>query len=267
MGQFNCEITFVLSLKSKQVAKKWDNTMRLFEACVGSIVGQKNPAWRAVIVGHEKPECHHLTDPRIEFVSADFPVPPRTDYHLRLKDKWDKVALGLRLAERCQSRFIMAMDSDDLVSSKLTELAAKHPDSNGWIIKKGYVYIPGSWWIQRTNRFNCGTNAIVASRCITYPRGTNSAQDEFDCIILRSGHLGIEDAMRQAGTPLEVLPFRGAVYNTGHGGNNSLLGPWGGKGKKGPRWLLQALRTYQPLTPGVLHEFNLASLLKRGHFA
>lgn len=215
------------------------------------------------MVGHERPDCTHFSDPRVQFVTATFPPPLAKDYNLYTLDKSEKLRIGLHLARSHEPTFVMAMDADDLISSNLTQFALQRPKANGWIIKRGYRYAFGSSWIFRTNSFNCGTNAIVNARHVVFPEGRHSRMDHENCVVLRSGHVGIESEMARQGNPLEPLPFRGGVYISDHGDNITDIGPWGGREPRRLRWVLRSLKSIQLLTSRVVQEFNISPLLNK----
>jgi len=249
-------ICFVVALKSKAVSKDWDRVCRLFEATLGSLLGQSNPRWRAFVVGHERPTFPGMDDERVHFLPVDFP-PPVLNYDRMTEDKTRKLSIALRACLATNPQYIMSIDADDLLSSRLVEFAATAAEKNGWIIHRGYNYTYGSRWIVRNNQFNCGTNAIINVRLVRAPSGASLEQDAEECLILRFGHVDMERGMKDLGKPLEQLPFRGVVYLSDHGENATDAGPWGGRGRKRLRWWLNMLRTAQPLTRRLREEFNL----------
>jgi hypothetical protein len=62
----------------------------------------------------------------------------------------------------------------------------------------------------------------VNSRFINFPKHVNNEEIQ-DCLILKNGHMTIEKAMAERGTPLEALPFPGAVWVSDHGDNWTTL--------------------------------------------
>src|SRR5262249_1750479 len=137
-------------------------------------------------------------------------------------DKWTKLAHGLVLAGELRPDFVMLMDADDLVSRRLAAHANRNKASNGWILKQGYNWREGARWVQYSDNFNCGTNSIVSSRLIKFPEDVRETSIQ-ECVVLKNGHTTIEKALQERGTPLEPLPFPGAVWVYGHGDNWTTL--------------------------------------------
>ena len=219
-------VLFLMALKSKAVSRDWTRVSRLCEAALLSAYRQTDPDFRILLICHEKPLLQHEFDHRLEIIQVDF-SPPDLHTTETMGDKWRKITLGLTRAAVFKPQFVMIMDADDLISNRIVAHAHAHPDSSGWILKKGWIYRLGRRFIDIWDDYNCGTNAIVNSRHIQFPKDLTT--EEFNrCILLTSGHTNIEKSMATAGNPLEPLPFRGGVYVVEHGDNESILaeGRW-----------------------------------------
>ncbi len=227
------------------------------EAAVQSAYRQTEKDIRILLVCHESPELKERYDSRLEIINVDFPVPPQ-DAKLTMTDKWRKLAAGMVRAGKLKPDFVMIMDADDLVSNRIGAWAKEHPNSNGGVIRRGYVYCPGSRWIERKDDYNCGTNAIVSARLIQFPSDTS--EESFQaCSVLRWGHMTIESELAKAGTPLEVLPFRAGIYTIAHGDNHAVQ--WADYGPRGYYVNLKSLIRHplrmRPCTAGVRREFAM----------
>jgi hypothetical protein len=216
-------LCFVMALKSKQVSNDWSRVCQLFEASLISAFRQTDPDLRVIVVCHETPTVRGHYDHRLEFINVDSPVPAERDTSWGMKDKWSKLQVGLIRCGEIKPQFVMIMDADDLVSNRLVALTRAHPHCNGWTINLGYYYRFGSKWILRNPEFNCGTNAIVSSRLIEFPTDTSRAARDRRTV-LRWGHTVIARKLAEAGTPLQPIPFPGAVYVHSHGENDSHFG-------------------------------------------
>jgi len=244
-----------MALKSKTVSNNWELVSKLFEASLHSAYQQINSDIKIIVVCHETPHLENFYDDRVEIINVDFPPPNELNTKLTMKDKWNKLAVGLVRAGELNPDFMMLMDADDLVSRRLSQFAQSNPNSNGWILNKGYKYRYGSRWIYVDDRYNCGTNAIVNAKLIEFPKNT-TPEEIGKCVILTTGHLGIEKTLTDLGTPLTPLPFPGAVQIVGHGDNDSDL--WRNqKGRPTLRQFLGKLRRTRWLTPRLRREFGI----------
>lgn len=250
-------LCFVMALKSKRLSKDWPRVCHLFEASLQSAYRQTDPDIRIITVCHETPDVRGSYDKRVEFINVDFPPPAQVTTPLCMKDKWTKIQLGLVRAGELKPDFLMIMDADDLVSNRLAAHAHAHPDANGWIIRRGYNYPFGSRWIMLTDHFDCGTNALVSSRLVNYPKDL-SEESRAACSVLRFGHTIIAEKLAEAGTPLEPLPFPGAVYVHSHGDNDS---HFGGRFMASTRTAIKNLPRQRYLTAARRNEFALDALL------
>jgi len=250
-------LCFVMALKSPSASVNWTVVERLFEQTLTSVCNQDDPDFRVIVVCNQVPRLQRPAHHSVQFLVRDLPV-PKID--AAMSDKWTKIAHGLVIAADLRPDFVMLMDADDLVSRRLAGFVNRDKASNGWTFKKGYYWHYGSRWIQWTETFTCGTNSIVSSRLIRFPKEVSNEGIQ-DCLILKNGHTTIEKAMEGRGTPLEALPFAGAVWVYDHGDNDSTLATQqGGNSRRkwhGLRFLLGSVRRQRLVSSSLKHEFGL----------
>jgi len=260
-------LCFVMALKSPAASADWGMVQRVFEQTLTSVCNQDDGAFRVIVVCNHKPQLRRPAHRSVHFLVKDLPTPDVKASGETMMDKWTKLAHGLVFARELRPDFVMLMDADDLVSRRLADHANRNKDSNGWILKEGYHWHYGNRWIEYTDSFNCGTNSIVNSRLIKFPKDVSEDSIQ-QCVILKNGHTTIEQAMQRQGTPLEALPFPGAVYVYGHGDNDSTLQGCD-RHRKGPGlslWLgsirrsltLERLRARRYLSLSRKREFGLS---------
>ncbi len=149
----------------------------------------------------------------------------------------------------------MLCDADDCVSNRLALHAASHPGRPGWYFDEGWMYDDGSRLVFKKRRdFDavCGTSSIVWVTSDDLPMigGTECDAD----LIWRSGHAKIRANSIARGTPLESLPFAGAVYILATGENDSGFSLRGWRSKK---VLIEKFLSYRLLTKRFEAEFGL----------
>lgn len=221
-------VTFVIPIRHQENARDWGALTDKLRQTIASIANQTNPDWRGIIVANEGAELPPLPD-RFSVVRVTYPP---NDLHELQKgpkdavldafrlDKGQRVLAGMLAAE--PTRFFMIVDDDDLVSSEITSHAANHPQANGWYVHQGYLWNDGGRWLLEFDGFDglCGTSLIIRSDLYNLPGSVDTASEEWIKDTLGS-HVRIKPQLASGGTPLEPLPFRGAVYRVGNAGSHS----------------------------------------------
>jgi hypothetical protein len=251
-------LTFIIPLQSQTVAKCWDKTCQLFERCLKSVCRQTDE-FQAIVICHELPNVS-FQHPQVTYVQADFPPPKLVDLSQKEQciqkdtDKGRKLLLGLAWAQARSASHVMFVDADDCISSRLASFVKQRPEANGWFLTKGYRLQEGESWIYRKSHFYrmCGTCNIVRTDLLQIP-----AQPEFNrgygYYKHYIDHAKLPGWLQSAGTPLEPLPFPGAVYIVGTGENIYF------DASRLQKNILRFLN-YRLLTKSLQQEFGLYSL-------
>ncbi|NDJ18727.1 glycosyltransferase family A protein [Myxacorys almedinensis] len=207
-------LVFIIPLRSKRVSKSWETVSNLLERTLLSVQNQTSSKFRTIVVCHERPTLKN-TYSYLEYVDVDFSPPRSITRDAKNTDKYQKILAGLRYAYKDKNAYFMTLDSDDCVSNKLAQFVQENPDCNGWFFNTGYQYREGSKAIRlRKKNFHliCGTSNIVRGELLQ----PLIDQDEFLAIndkrFLQHHRLAI--VMAERGSPLQPLPFPGAIYST-----------------------------------------------------
>jgi hypothetical protein len=140
-----------------------------------------------------------------------------------MNDKWAKVAQGLVELHADPPEYLMIVDADDLISSRLVTYIVETKPKHGLIINQGYICNLHSKRIKLVKEsFNCGSNAVIRVDAIKLPSSL-SETDLQQCIPLIAGHTIIEQRMRDEGKALAAVPFPAAIYLQ-HSGQHSKEG-------------------------------------------
>ncbi|MGH7766515.1 MAG: glycosyltransferase family A protein [Candidatus Binatia bacterium] len=205
-------LVFVIPLKSRRASRSWDYVNRLFERCLKSVCNQTSPAFRVIVVCHEKPTIE-FTHPAVTYASVDFPEPDSHHHPSLNQDKYRKRARGFIIARPFMPSHVMQVDADDCVSNRLAEFVARNLQTHGWFLDSGYFYRDGGRRIYlKEQGFHhwCGTSHIIRHDLLKLPE--NEDLDDSDLASLSPAR------MRKSLLP---LPFPGAVYvNSRHGEGN-----------------------------------------------
>lgn len=242
-------LVFVIALKSQKISTSWQIVSSLFERCVRSICNQTSQDFQIVVVCHEKPNIK-FNHPKIDYIEVDFPIPEGDIISKRL-DKGHKLLKGLAYAEKFSPSHVMIVDADDCISKHIAEYAIENPDSQGWFIKKGYVYKEGSRFVYlRSKAFSslCGSGVIIKY-------GLHPQLFKNDIYDHQITHL-------ENNINLEPLPFTGGVYITENNENIYLTNSKSSQLKaqiksKGYIHYLRDVLQYRLLTENIRKEFGL----------
>ena len=211
-------LIFVMALKSKQVSHRWEQVERLFENTLRSVCAQTSDKFKVVVVCHEKPDIR-FTHKNVIYFSVDFPIP--RNFEERRSDKRRKHLAGLMYASQFNPTHTMYVDADDYVVRHLAEFVENNSTSPGWFFQEGYVY-PNLGNVIYVNRKNfhqwCGTSNIIRHDLRDIPKDTSDSSIDYDRLYV--GHTAVDTyLLEEKGARICPLPFRGAIYNVGHGEN------------------------------------------------
>jgi hypothetical protein len=216
-------LVFVIPVKNREIAKSWRLLSVLLERTLRSICNQTSQNFRVIVVCNEKPDVN-FSHPHIEYVEVDFPPPITGKEQSALmkhgydgghiivnqdRDKARRILAGLDYAKKFNPSYSMVVDADDCVNCRLTEFVERHPQTLGWLLKRGYVYPEGSRLLflnTRTFYLTCGTSVIIdysqRHLLFTNPNFYNHC---------------LKSPLPQLA--LKPLPFVGAVYSMTNGEN------------------------------------------------
>lgn len=237
---------------SAQVANSWTKVTHLCARTVRSACAQTCPDFRVIIVCNEIPEIR-FEHPNLEFMTIDF-SPPGKATQERNKDKWRREFAGLRRSFTYHPSHVMMLNADDCVSKRLADHVARNQSANGWYLKKGYFHTDSQSLVHlERRRFHmwCGSSHILRPENMDLPE----VYVETWCLL----HRRTVALMHTRGTPIQPLPFPGAVYNVSHGENMYDYAPilWPGNPA---RRLARRVLFHRRLTPEIRAEFALYPL-------
>lgn len=261
-------LTFVIPVRHPANASNWPLQMKNLQQTASSIANQAHGDWRAIVVANTCAELPPLPA-QFEVERVEFPPNPvhergnadqETFYDMVRLDKGRRVLAGLLKAR--DSRFTMIVDDDDFVSNRLVAFAAAHTGSHGWTIQHGLVWGAGGSLLYRHANFSslCGTSHIVRTDLYQLPVSFAAADDSYIKRLLGS-HRFIAEHLAAQHTPLEILPFAGAIYRIGHSGAHSKSRQilptfvFNRRMLVRPHRLLQQVARLRLLSPAVRQEF------------
>lgn len=226
-------VGFVIPLKSKKVTSDWAVTCRLLDQTLNSLALQTCKDFRAVVVGHEKPNLSNTAWQIAEYITSPFDLPIiKGNYKYykdfnRISDKYHKIVTGIQFFRRENLSYLMVLDADDLIHKDLVDYVLKEKDPNGYIIKKGYqYYMKSKRLIYKQNLDKiCGSTTIIHVDLVEFPEMVNNESiSSLQSTSIPWGHLAhseMEAYFQQNNKPLRIIPLPGVVYVMQHGQNAS----------------------------------------------
>lgn len=262
-------LVFVIPVRHPGSVSRWDVVVNNLAMTLASIAAQTVPAWECVVVANRGALLPPLPARcRVEFVDLPLPrLPDRTTqteafYDAVRHDKGLRLYAGLRTIN--ETSHVMVVDFDDFVSRRLAETVSAHRDCVGWTLTSGYVWAGGSWCHARSDFHRlCGTSHIIRRDALGKLDREDGTPD-VDAIKRRLGsHIFIDGDLASAGTPLDILPYRGAVYRIGNPDSTSGTGALFAATTpvrdllRHPRRSMKGLSGYRRVTPAMRAEFSL----------
>jgi len=171
------KVLFITPLVSRRYATPavWEGVGRRLQMTIASLSRQTLPDWKIMVVGSEMPSISANLQDYVIFVKADLEIDNPLSRGRREIDKQRKLYCGY--AELCSHRpeYIMPLDYDDLVSVNLVKYIGDHPESDAFILQKGYIYSDGDDFCRYSRRIymRTGSNIVVRYKEHLFPESVS----------------------------------------------------------------------------------------------
>src|SRR4030095_3838238 len=243
-------LAFLIAIASPRRVKDWHVASAYFRQTLSSVFNSTSGDYCVVVAGHEPPEFRLPQDSRFKFLSLDHSLPSLEEgrWVAAVKDKMIKLEAAWNYAKSTWNpQYVMKLDWDDLVSSKLVEWLVSTQDEAGYRIKDGWLWrssVPRL--IQCTECFDrsCGSCLIIRSNLADQSGPFLHSCDgiRFDdvsrkievtetnalvpgarigTLLLNATTTRAEAQFAYLGHRLGIVPFKAAVCRVGHGNNAS----------------------------------------------
>jgi hypothetical protein len=238
-------IVFLIPFASRKVKSKWTTASAHLRQTLRSIANSSNGNYRVVVGGHEAPDFDVNIDSRFHFLSLNHPIPIDDNYAAaQVRDKLSKLAAAWKHAKSAWNpRYVMKVDADDFISSRLVDWLEKAEEEAGFLVKYGWVWRSGArYLIQHTEYFDrtCGSSLIIRSDVadksgpfLTEWEGVSlgeassryGARDQYSLVpgsatstlLLNDSFTRFAAAQfRYLGLNFSSVPFNAVVYRTGN---------------------------------------------------
>ena len=203
-----------------------------------------------VVAGHEAPDFDIETNAKVCFLSVNHNIPHHEEAVVSGRlDKLAKIAAAWNYAKSMWNpHYVMKLDADDLISSRLTQWLEHSGGEPGYLVTHGWLWHSGSRLIERTEYLDrvCGSCLIIRSDLadrtgpfLTETEGvrldeassTFAASDHYSLVpgsgtgalLLNDSHQRYAAQFAYLGHELSTVPFNAIVYRIGNPESNSRL--------------------------------------------
>jgi hypothetical protein len=169
------QFAFIIPFRPKAESADWQGDKILLNRTIESVLRQTYTNLRIYVLYTDAPDVQ-INDPRLAYVEFPFgyqswdDLRNAEDLFSKFKSKqkavrrWDKarkLCYGSMLAKDAGCNYIMALDSDDLLSKHFLAYLFSSANGNGcrgWYLDKGYLYKEGAGFLISVPRYMCGLN-------------------------------------------------------------------------------------------------------------
>lgn len=160
-------LIFCVPLRAKEVSKDWDKVVMLFNRTLESIYNQTNPNFRVFIACHQIPNLNRVYDDRVQFIVVKTKIP--VTYLDMMDDKDSKIytcqnaARKYLIEQEMGGAYFMNVDSDDLVSRRISDFVSTQATKSVYTSKYGFIYFEGNTFMKKARRLErtCGSCFII----------------------------------------------------------------------------------------------------------
>ena len=276
-------VVFLIPFASQKVRSNWPTACTYLQQTLRSIRNSTSENYRVVVAGNEEPELEMGFDWRVHFVSFERPFSSHPDYRAALRlDKLAKIDAAWRYAKsNWQPKYVMKLDADDFVSSRLVGWLHEAGTEAGYLIRHGWLWRSGGRYVvERTEYLDrvCGSCLIIRSDLADRPGpfltevegvvldeegSLFAASDPYGLVpgsgsstlLLNDTHQRYVAQFSYLGQKLPTLPFAAVIYRASSDGVTGVSGD--GARKFNLRMTLGAIRRTRFITQKLRKEFML----------
>ena len=276
-------IVFLIPFASRKVRTNWPTVCKYLQQTIRSIRNSASKNYRVVVAGNEEPQLEKGCDGKVHFLTVNNQFPSHLGARAAHRsDKLAKISAAWTHAKSMwQPKYVMKLDADDLISSRLVGWLDDNGTETGYLIRNGWVWHSGArYFVQRTEYLDrvCGSCLIIrtdvadltgpflteAEGAALGPAGSSFAiRDQYSLVpgsatttlLLNDTHQRYAAQFSYLGHKLHTFPFDGVVYRVS---SDSIAGAAGDHSHKfSTRMRLGAIRRTRFITQRFRKEFML----------
>ena len=162
----NPTVVFLIPFASRQVRANWPTACKYLQQTIRSIRNSVSQNYRVIVAGNEEPELEGGFDGKVHFLSVNNQFPSHLDASAAQRtDKLAKIEAAWTHAKaQWPPKYVMKLDADDFVSSRLVGWLDENGIEPGYLIRHGWLWRSGArHLIQRTEYLDrvCGSCLII----------------------------------------------------------------------------------------------------------
>ena len=275
-------VAFLIPFASRRTKSRWDIACADLRQTLKSVHNSTSESYCVVVAGHEPPDFNIETKAKACFLSVDHDIPRHQNAVVSGRlDKLAKIAAAWNYAKSTWNpHYLMKLDADDLISSRLVQWLENFGREPGYLIKHGWLWQSGARHLLQFTEYLdrvCASCLIIRSDVadqkgpfLTEVEGIqlNEASLSFatsdhyslvpgsgtSTLLLNDSHQRYAAQFAYLGHKLSTLPFRAVIYRKGNPDSNSAALE---TGRPSLRMILGTIRRTKLMTTTLKREFAL----------
>ena len=275
-------VAFLIPFASRRTNSRWDIACADLRQTLKSVHNSTSESYCVVVAGHEPPDFNIETKAKACFLSVDHDIPRHQNAVVSGRlDKLAKIAAAWNYAKSTWNpHYLMKLDADDLISSRLVQWLENFGREPGYLMKHGWLWQSGARHLLQFTEYLdrvCASCLIIRSDVadqegpfLTEVEGIqlNEASLSFatsdhyslvpgsgiSTLLLNDSHQRYAAQFAYLGHKLSTLPFRAVIYRKGNPDSNSAALE---TGRPSLRMILGTIRRTKLMTTTLKREFAL----------
>jgi hypothetical protein len=275
-------VAFLIPFASRRTKSRWDIACADLRQTLKSVHNSTSESYCVVVAGHEPPDFNIETKAKVCFLSVEHGPPHHQDAVVSGRlDKLAKIAAAWNYAKSTWNpHYLMKLDADDLISSRLVQWLENFGREPGYLIQHGWVWRSGARHLLQSTEYLdrvCASCLIIRTDVadqkgpfLTEVEGFQlnevslnfAGSDHYSLVpgsgtstlLLNDSHQRYAAQFAYLGHELSTLPFRAVMYRIGNPDSNSAPLE---TGRPTLRMILGTIRRTKLMTRTVKREFAL----------
>ena len=275
-------VAFLIPFASRRTKSRWDIACADLRQTLKSVHNSTSESYCVVVAGHEPPDFNIETKAKACFLSVDHDIPRHQNAVVSGRlDKLAKIAAAWNYAKSTWNpHYLMKLDADDLISSRLVQWLENFGREPGYLMKHGWLWQSGARHLLQFTEYLdrvCASCLIIRSDVadqeepfLTEVEGIQlneaslnfAASDHYSLVpgsgtstlLLNDSHQRYAAQFAYLGHKLSTLPFRAVIYRKGNPDSNSAALE---TGRPSLRMILGTIRRTKLMTTTLKREFAL----------